>query len=163
MEKWKFGGECTALFGHIFPAYDFVSKWPNSDIFVLARNDSANSSISEKKEFCPMRGPPYSICNIVQSKSDNDIKIVWYHILKFQIFFICLLYLTCLCFLPCLKNRKRNWSYRQSRHDNMHALDNCDDVAQAKAAVAAPQWIIFSNPNSINVFWNFFFLSQEIL
>ena len=45
----------------------------------------------------------------------------------------------------------------------MHALDNCDDVAQAKAAVAAPQWIIFSNPNSINVFWNFFFLSQEIL
>ena len=38
----------------------------------------------KKKEFCPMRGPPYSIYNIVQSKSDNDIKIVWYHILKFQ-------------------------------------------------------------------------------
>ena len=38
-----------------------------------------------------------------------------------------------------LKNRKRNWSHRQSRHDNMYALDNCDDVAKAKAAVAAPQ------------------------
>ena len=38
----------------------------------------------------------------------------------------------------------------------MYALDNCDDVAKAKAAVAAPQWII-SNPN-VNVFWNFFFL-----
>ena len=45
---------------------------------------------------------------------------------------------TCLCALPCLKNRKRNWCHRQSRHD-IYALDNCDDVAQAKAAVAAPQ------------------------
>ena len=45
---------------------------------------------------------------------------------------------TCLCALPCLKNRKRNWCHRQSRHD-IYALDNCDDVAQAKAAVHCEQ------------------------
>lgn len=139
---WRNGNSVVNVLRFSVIYFRLMTLFPNDPIvtFLYWQGMTRQILVSrKKKEFCPMRGPPYSICNIVQSKSDNDIKIVWYHILKFQIFFICLLYLTCLCFLPCLKNRKRNWSYRQSRHDNMYALDNCDDVAQAKAAVAAPQ------------------------
>ena len=139
---WRNGNSVVNVLRFSVIYFRLMTLFPNDPIVTFLYWQGMTRQIlvsrKKKKEFCPLRGPPYSICNIVQSKSDNDIKIVWYHILKFQIFFICLLYLTCLCFLPCLKNRKRNWCHRQSRHD-IYALDNCDDVAQAKAAVAAPQ------------------------
>ena len=84
---WRNGNSVVNVLRFSVIYFRLMTLFPNDPIvtFLYWQEMTRQILVSrKKKEFCPMRGPPYSICNIVQSKSDNDIKIVWYHILKFQ-------------------------------------------------------------------------------